>query len=128
MRSAYETIEAAIHEASSARARVSKVKTNQVRGVDDIGPLKATAQTWFHTHRPVLAAGAPQLDLSTVDECYQRVLDATARHSAKSTYILALKGAKVALIGVRATALTSGNSQTTISDDLPPDFSPLAGP
>lgn len=127
MRSIFDTIEAAIDEACAALRRVSKVKTRQVRGVDDIGPLKATAQTWFHTHRPVLADQASQLDLPTADECYQRVLNATAKHSTKSTYISALKDAKAALLKIRAAALTPSPTQKITSDDMPPDFSPLAG-
>ena len=66
MPTVHETIDAAISEATAARNRVSKVKSNQVRGVDEIATLKATAQTWFHTHRPVVTAGA-KVNLAVVD-------------------------------------------------------------
>jgi hypothetical protein len=128
MPTVHETIDAAINEVAIARSRVSKVTSNQVRGVDEIGMLKATAQTWFHTHRPVVAVGAPFVDLATVDACFKVVLDATAKHAAKATYLNALKDAKAALIAIRAAALIAPIAGPVAnSDDLAPDFSPLAG-
>jgi hypothetical protein len=128
MPTVYETIDAAISEATAARNRVSQIKSNQVRGVDEIATLKATAQTWFHTHRPVVAAGAPNVDLAAVDGCFTVVLDATAKYAAKATYLNALKDAKAALIAVRTAALAAPVGELAANtDDLAPDFSPLAG-
>lgn len=128
MPTVYEAIDAAITEATAARKRVSKIKSNQVRGVDDVATLKATAQTWFHTHKPIIVAGAQNVDLSTVDAHYTVVLDATARHAAKTTYLNTLKDAKAALIEVRSAALiATAPAPTENVDDLAPDFSPLAG-
>jgi hypothetical protein len=124
----HEAIDAAIDEASAARNRVSKIRPKQVRGVDAIAMLKATAQTWFHTHRPVVAAGAPSVDLTTVDACLTVVLDATTKNAAKTTYLSALKDAKAALIAVRTAALIApAAAPAANTDDLAPDFSPLAG-
>ncbi len=128
MPSVHDAIDAAINETTAARNRVSKVKANQVRGVDEIATLKATAQTWFYTHRPILTAGAPTVDLSDVDACFKVVLDATAKSAAKATYLDALKDAKTALIGVRAASLLASAMEPAANlDDLAPDFSPLAG-
>lgn len=128
MPTVHETIDAAINEATAARNRVSKIKSNQVRGVDDIATLKATAQTWFHTHRPVVAAGAPKVDLAAVDASFTAVLDATAKHVVKATYLSSLKEAKAALIAVRTAALVAPVAESVANtDDLAPDFSPLAG-
>jgi hypothetical protein len=128
MPTVHETMDAAINEATAARNRISKVKSNQVRGVDQIASLKATAQTWFHTHRPIVAADAPTVDLATVDACFTVVLDATAKHAAKATYLNALKDAKEALIAVRAAALIAPAAESAANtDDLAPDFSALAG-
>lgn len=124
----HEAIDAAIDEVAAARIRVAKIKSKQVRGVDQIASLKATAQTWFYTHRLVVAVEAPDADLAAVDTCFGIVLDATSKSAAKATYLKALKDAKAALIVVRAAALVApaaipvGNT-----DDLAPDFSPLAG-
>ena len=128
MSTVHTAVDAAIAEATNARARLRKVKTKQVRGVDDVASLKATAQTWFHTHRPVLVAGMPSLNLIPVDTPYTTVLSATAKHAAKATYLEALSDAKSALIEMRA-AVSVASSAAPIpdTDDLPPDFSPLAG-
>ncbi len=126
MRTVYEAIDAAIHEADAARKRVIKIKSNQVRGVDEIATLKATAQTWFHTHRPVVTTGAQNADLAIVDACFTIVLDAAAKYAAKATYLNALKNAKAGLIEVRKVLLVAPVLAAN-TDDLVPDFSALVG-
>lgn len=128
MPTVHQVFDAAINEATAARLRVNKVRSNQVRGVDDVDMLKATAQTWFHTHRPIVASGAPYVELAAIDTRYTAVLDATAKHAAKATYLAALKAVKSELVAARSAALvapTPGPIANT--DDLAPDFSPLAG-
>jgi len=128
MPTVHEAIDAAINEVSLASRRVNKVKTNQVRGVEDVDALKATAQTWFHTHKPIVVSGLNNLDVSAVDANLTRVLDATAKSSVKATYLSALKDTKTALIALRATALAAPSPvRVANTDDLAPDFSALAG-
>ncbi|MCG2626984.1 hypothetical protein L6654_10140 [Bradyrhizobium sp. WYCCWR 13023] len=124
----YETIDAAIDEATAARKRVAKIKSIQVRGVDEIATLKATAQTWFHTHRPIVVAGSQNVDLTVVDRLFTVVLDATLKYASKTTYLDALKDVKAALIATRNAALVAPVAAPEVNtDDLAPDFSPLAG-
>lgn len=128
MPTAHETIDAAIIETTKARSRVSKITSNQVRGIDEIATLKATAQTWFHTHKPSIKAEFSSLNLADVDGCFTTVLDASEKHAAKSTYLKALQEAKKALIAVRTETLTASHvSNSGNTDDIAPDFSPLAG-
>jgi len=128
MPTSHEAIDAAINEVTTARSRVNKVKSIQVRGVDDVASLKATAQTWFHTHKPVVAAGAPHVDLARVDDNYVDLLNSTAKYAAKTTYLEILKCVKAALIAVReATLVAPTSAPIANTDDLAPDFSPLAG-
>jgi hypothetical protein len=128
MPNVYEAIDAAINESTAARNRLAKIKSSQVRGVDEIAMLKATAQTWFHTHRPIVAAGAPNVDFAAVDACFTSVLNATAKYAAKTTYLNALKDAKKALLAARTAALVAPvETPAANTDDLAPDFSPLAG-
>lgn len=128
MATAYDAIDAAINEVTAARKRVTKITSNQVRGVDEIAVLKATAQTWFYTHRSRIIAEAPTANLNEVDAFFRVVLDATTKHAAKTTYLNALKDARSALIVVRAEALVvPARPHVTSTDDLVPDFSPLAG-
>ncbi|MBX3352527.1 MAG: hypothetical protein KF684_06295 [Phycisphaeraceae bacterium] len=124
----FGAIDAAIEEVTRARSRVSAIKTAQVKTVDAVASLKATAQTWFHTHKPVVVSGDPSLDLSEVDRYYAVILGATSRHAAKNTYLDALKNVKAALVKARAAALCApASSAVASSDDLAPDFSSLAG-
>jgi len=128
MPSIHEAIDSAIAEVTKARTRVSAIKTVQVKNVDAVASLKATAQTWFHTHKPVVVAAAPSLDLAAVDQHYTTVLNATVKHAAKQTYLDALKAAKGALVSARSAALTvPAAAPIANTDDLAPDFSPLAG-
>jgi hypothetical protein len=128
MATVHEAIDAAISEVTAARSRVSKLKSKQVRGVDDVATLKATAQTWFHSHRPVVVADAPHVDLTMVDDNYTDLLNLTDRSAARTTYLGILKTAKASLIAARSAALVKPTSDMVANtDDLAPDFSPLAG-
>jgi hypothetical protein len=128
MPTVHDAFDAAIHEAMVARARVTKVKSSQVRGVDDVAMLKATAVTWFQTHRPVLVSGAPHIDLTAINQSFTTILNATAKRAAKATYLTALKDTKAALIAAREEALVvPAPAPVFNTDDLAPDFSPLAG-
>ena len=122
-----EAIDAAIQEVSTARSMVSKIKRRQISGVDAISSLKATALAWFHTHRPAVAANDLNVDLEAVNEHYTIVLNSTAKYAARTTYLAALLNAKKALVVVRTAVLTAPASPTDSTDDLAPDFSPLAG-
>ncbi len=128
MPTVHEAIDAAITEVTNARKRVSCINAVQVKNVDAVASLKATAQTWFHTHKPIVTAAAPSLDLAAVDQHYTTVLNATAKHAAKQTYLDALKDAKAALVAARSAALVGpAAAPVANTDDLAPDFSPLAG-
>lgn len=124
----HQAIEAAIDEVTKARLRVSAIKTSQVKNVDAIASLKATAHTWFYGHRPVVVETAFELDLAEVDQHFAAVLNATAKHAAKKTYLDALKDVKAALVAVRSAILVRPSAEPSNSaGDVAPDFSPLAG-
>lgn len=124
----FSSIDAAITEVTKARTIVAKLHSVQVRGTDELGVLSATSWAWFKTHRPPIEAAFPKLDLSSVDAPYKTVLDSTSRAAAKATYLSALKKAKEALIELRTALLTQpATTPASIADDIPPDFSPLAG-
>ncbi|HEY7313700.1 MAG TPA: hypothetical protein VH643_30400 [Gemmataceae bacterium] len=128
MPTASDAIDAAIREVSTARSLVSKIRTKQVRGVDAIASLKATALAWFNTHRPAVIAGNSNLDLVTADSHYTNILNSTAKYAARQTYLHALRDTKTALVTMRVAALTAPATPVIVStDDLAPDFSPLAG-
>ncbi len=123
-----DAIDAAIREAITARTLVLKIKAKQVRSADAIASLKATALSWFNTHRPVLTSANLNIDYAVVDDPYKTVLDSTAKYAARKTYMDALLEAKNALVTLQTSVLTApALSETDNIDDIAPDFTPLAG-
>ena len=94
MPTASEAIDAAIREVTTARSLVSKTNSKQIRGVDAIASLKATALSWFNTHRPIVTAARSDLDLSSADEHYTAILNSKARYAARQTYLDSLLDVK----------------------------------
>jgi hypothetical protein len=122
-----EAIDAAIQEVSTSRSLISKIKRKQISGVDAISSLKATALAWFNTHRPAVIANDLNIDLDAVDQHYKTILNSTEKRAARTTYLAALHNAKAALIVARAAVLIAPTTFFGNTDDLAPDFSPLAG-
>jgi hypothetical protein len=121
------TIDAALGEVDAARKRVRRTRGKQVRAVDDVAMLKATAHTWFCTHQPSVQS-AGRVDLSAVDRAYTILLEATSKTSAKTTYLEALQRTKEELVAARSAGFMVGDVSPTVStDDTAPDFSSLVG-
>lgn len=126
MPTAAEAIEAAIREVTTARAIVKRLRSKQVRGADTIDSLKATALAWFYAHRPEVTKSG--IETAPADAPYTTVLNSTAKLAACQTYIGALDEAKVALVRMRSTVLLASPTVPLLAtDDVAPDFSPLAG-
>lgn len=124
-------VEAAIEEVTKARQLVMQRKTKQVSATNEIDQLKSVAFAWFRSHRPQIANLPSCNDLAGVDDSLRAVIDATGRHSARTTYAVALRQAKVALVAVRTlvASLPNPTQQLTTSSattDSPPNFAPLA--
>lgn len=128
MSTVLEAIDEAIQEVTRARSLVSKIRAKQVTGADIVAFLKSTAHAWFNTHRPVVESGNLGLDCSAADGHYTIVLNSTAKRAARNTYLDALRDAKKALIAMQSQAVVAPAAPlTNDTDDLAPDFSPLAG-
>jgi hypothetical protein len=128
MATAVDALDAAIDELTKARSLTNRIRGAQVRGAETRAVLKSTSYAWFKTHRPIVEAGASSVDLSDVDKHYKTVLDSTERSAAKRTYLASLAAAKAALVEVRSAVLTLPILPAAAStDDLAPDFAPLAG-
>jgi hypothetical protein len=128
MSTAIEAVDAALHEVTTARGLISKLRSNQVRGVDQLAGLKSLAYAWFNSHRITIDAKPSGVDLTAIDDAFQTILNSTTRSAARTTYLGALTRAKNALIELRASLLTvRPPSNIQNSDDIVPDFSPLVG-
>lgn len=128
MPTASDAIDTAIREVATARSLVSNIRTKQVKGVDAIAALKSTALAWFNSHRPIVSNGTHGIDFSPADQLYTTILNSTARHATRQTYLDGLRDIKKVLITLRAAVLVApAVTQSGAIDDLAPDFSPLAG-
>lgn len=120
-----EAIEACLQDVERARTRVARLRSKQITRADDRDYLKSVAYSWFNSHRPTVAAVMSDTTLEPVDTALRAVLDATARSSARTTYLTRLKQAKTALTTLRNASLTVARSAAS-STDPAPDFAPLA--
>lgn len=122
MNEADEALYQAIEEAERTRSATRKKPLPQVRG-SERDAIRATALTWFKSHRPKLVTTCSADDLQPIDEMYQGIVEASHKSAARAGYLNALRKIHDSLIQLR-----SGNvvklavSNTT---DAPPDFSKL---
>ena len=121
-----DAIEKCLLEVEQARKRVSQKKAKQITVAADRDYLKSVAYAWFKSHRPSVAGSVNNEVLKSVDVPLQTVLDATARSSAKSTYLAALKEAKDAVTDLRANSMVPVQAPATPGLESPPDFAALA--
>src|SRR5216683_1057185 len=90
MNDADEAVFQAIKEAERIRSVTRKKSPPQVRGSErDV--IRATALTWFQSHRPKIVEVFSSADLQPVDEMYQRILEASHKNAARSGYVAAPK-------------------------------------
>lgn len=125
MSASADPIEACFREVERARNRVSRIKTKQITSADDRDYLKSVAYAWFKSHRPLLVSSISEDAIQPVDIELKAVIDATARSSAKTTYLAALKRAKDALASLRGHVLVPPRSSPSATEP-PPDFAALA--
>jgi hypothetical protein len=122
MNEADEAIYQAIKEAERIRSATRKKEFPQVRGSErDV--IRATALTWFQSHRPKLMAIFSPADLQPVDEMYQKVVEASHRNASRSGYVETLKGIRESLVQLRSSNVVRLAVASTT--DAPPDFSRL---
>lgn len=121
---ALSALAGALEELEKARRTISRAKGTQVRNAEERQYLKAVALSWFNSRRGDVAAstGAPALE--PIDLAYRRILDATERAAARSTYLDAIKDLKTSLIDVRGVIL--GGASAAPTPDESPDFTSLA--
>lgn len=124
MHELHSDIEGALAELDRARKFLGKIRVPQIRSAEQRDFLKATALSWFRTHRGKLASALPPEVVALVDGPYRAILDATDRNSAKGTYVSAVSEARSALLAARNGSLVAAPSARTT--DAAPAFAPLA--
>ena len=122
----YADLDDLVREIDRALRVLKRINGAQVRNAEHRDFFRATALSWFHTRRTVVAQDMGTEVVEQIDTPYRTILDATDRHSSKNTYIEAAKLAKQTLIEARSRALVPVSSpafQHTV--DSAPGFGPL---
>lgn len=113
---------AALDDIDRLRNALKRKHSVQVSSKDERDLVKATALTWFNTHRKNLDAGMGEA--KAVDNVFRQMLAAGDRQTSRTVYFGLLKQLRPLLISLRAAVVTDSGSSP--ADDAPPDFSPLA--
>jgi len=122
MNDADQAIYLAIKEAERIRAATRRRHLPQVRG-SERDTIRATALTWFQTHRPQLAPVFADADLQPIDGMYQAIVAASHKDAARATYVDTLKDIADSLAELRTLNVRKLAAVTTT--DYAPDFSKL---
>jgi hypothetical protein len=125
MEVAHQAVEAAIQETDRLQKNLAKGKSVQVQSPDERLMLKATALTWFKTHKAKISGACDAGLLGKVDFTFDRLLGFSERSISRSKLKRECKEAKQLLVEVRATVIKAGSIATVKVDDKSPDFSPL---
>ncbi len=124
MSEALDHVEAAISEVTAARNAVARGTSKQVTSADERDRLKSVAFAWFKSHKQHVR----DVDTSDVDSAFQKILDSTDRHAARSTYALALKDAKARLVDARRRLMAAqpvpSKAAPAAKGSLPPESPP----
>lgn len=123
MQEAYEAIDQAITEVDRLRRILKKNKSIQVRSHEERSLIKATAYTWFKTHRPTVSKVDDVQLLEDVGAQFKAVLECSDRAASRLRYDESLKTIRKGLSKLRVHCVTAPEDFTEITSDDPPDFS-----
>lgn len=127
MADAHEPVDTAIREIDRAQSRARSRLVRQVSTAEEKDYFKSVVYAWTRTHRVLVRANSATADLTDVDDGYRRILTATSKNAARTTYIDALKDAKSALVELRSSLLLPAAADSAApTSDIAPDFSSLA--
>jgi len=126
MVNAHDAVDAAIDEIDRLRKVLKRRQSLQVWSAEEKSLVKATALSWFNSHRKQAQTGVDSDLLGTSDTYYKALLSAADRASSRAKYDTLLKSILKELVDVRGYTLTSSqnNTEQTTADE-PPKFDPL---
>jgi hypothetical protein len=98
----------------------------QVRAIDECAIIKATALSWFNTHRMPAATMLPKATVESIDKLYQDLLSWCEHATVRAKYKGHLTQTRDALIAARsATVVSAAAAAASKAADQPPNFAPL---
>src|SRR5215216_758587 len=124
MTDATSALEAAIMDIDRLSRALKKDKARaQVRSSDERATAKATAQTWFKNHRPLVATLLSEQSLDPADGGYRSILEAAEHAGSRSKYLSTLRTLRACIVKLRSDCIVLPITAVTV--DQPPSFSPL---
>jgi hypothetical protein len=122
-------IESALKESQRLRKVLLKDSSKQVRSDDEKQVAKATAQSWFHTHRAIITAVLDDGSVNAIDEQFKLLISATNRATIRAKYISSLKQVEKLLGQLQTERIvelaSNATATTSVTTDAVPSFSPL---
>ena len=129
MTDAQIAIESSLKESQRLRKVLLKDSSKQVRSDDEKQVAKATAQSWFNTHRAIITSVIGDGPVKSIDEQFKLLIAATNRGTIRTKYISSLKQVEKSLGQLQAEYILELTSYVTITvgvtTDAAPNFSPL---
>ena len=129
MTDAQVAIESALKESQRLRKVLLKDPSKQVRSDDEKQVAKATAQSWFYTHRATITAVLDDGSVKEIDEQFKFLIAATNRATLRAKYISSLKQVEQLLGQLQADRIVELASHSSaavgLTADAAPSFSPL---
>lgn len=127
MKAAFSAIDLAIKEVGKCRRTLSRGQSGQVRAIEELSLIKATAYAWFNNHREELLTFLDAESLTSVDSAYSELLAAADRATSRSRYPAYLGSIRNDLRSLRTAVISAepvpkSHSGTT---DKPPNISKL---
>lgn len=129
MTGAQDAIESALQESQRLRKALLKDSSKQIRSDDEKQVAKATALSWFRSHRATIVSVLEETSIRAIDEQFKSLIAATNRATLRSKYILALKHIEKLLGQLQAERVLELASHTATptmtTTDVAPKFSTL---
>jgi len=125
---AQHAIEEALLELDRLKKVLHRLKSKQISSDDHRRTAKATALTWFHTHRPAVAAIASDESLQGLDRIYQDLISYSARATVRTRYVSLMRAGRANLIQFQtqhALELSGTSTRAALNHDDVPTFKPV---
>jgi hypothetical protein len=123
MSNATAALDGAIAQCDRLRTLLKQKRALQVWGADERAILKASALTWFNSHRAAVVAAVGVDNVLAVDAKYKELLAAGDKAASRPKLLTTLKSVRAALISIRSDAVS--RLPGTASTDVAPPFAPL---
>jgi hypothetical protein len=125
---ALRATDAALQDIDKLRKFLARGHSKQVHSDDERQITKATANTWFHTHRASVVTAIGQQPVEHLDATYKSLIACTGRATLRSRYLRLARDVSLALGKLHAQHVLELSQAPDLSipaRERPPEFDPL---